>query len=323
MADRRLSLELYEKLYMARRAEELIVKHYGEDEMKTPMHMSMGQEAIAVGVCHALQPADQIFGFYRSHATFLAKTGNVEGFFGELYGRVTGVARGKAGSMHLADPSRGHMVTSAVVASSIPVAVGTAFANKQLRNGQTACAFFGDGAVEEGVFWESLNVASVKGLPVLFVCEDNGLAIHTLPQVRWGFKRLGDVVRQFACSFFESGTTDVEEIYDLTRTAVEAIRTTGGPALMHLKYYRYLDHIGIHEDFDIGYRPRAEYETWLARDPLALQRRRLLEIGYSEDDVIRDEQRVDERVESALAQARVAPFPGPEELGHGVFHETD
>src|SRR3989338_4702030 len=164
-----LSRELYRKLYLIRCAEERIIKHYPEDEMKTPMHMSMGQEAVAVGVCHALGPHDQIFASYRSHAAFLTRTGDLEKFFGELYGRVSGTAAGKAGSMHVSSPERGHLCSSAIVASYLPVAVGAAFANKQKDNGGVTCAFFGDGALDEGAFWESLNVACVMRLPVLFV----------------------------------------------------------------------------------------------------------------------------------------------------------
>lgn len=323
MIDKELSLELYRKLYLARWAEDLVVKHYPEDEMKTPMHMSMGQEAVAVGVCRALAPDDRVFGFYRSHATFLAKTDDPEAFFGELYGRVTGPARGKGGSMHLASPDKGHMVSSAVVASSIPVAVGAAFANKYVKNGRIACAIFGDGAVEEGVFWESLNTACVMKLPVLFVCEDNGWAIHTHPSVRYGFKQIGDVVRNFQCSVFESDTTDVEAIYALTHTALQSIRETGRPAFLRLECYRYLDHIGIQQDFHIGYRSRAEFEEWLKRDPIDLQRKRLVQIGYSEQEIVEEERRIDERLETSLRLAREAPFPAPDELYRGVFHEKD
>src|SRR3989338_2832947 len=172
-----LSLDLYKKMYLIWKAEELIIKHYPEDEMKTPMHMSMGEEAIAAAVCHALGPEGQVFGYYRSHAIFLAKTRDPDMFFGELYGKVTGIARGRAGSMHLAAPDKGFMHASAVVASSIPLAVGAAFANKHKGNGRLCCAVFGDGALEEGVFWESLNAACVMKLPVLFVCADNGLAV--------------------------------------------------------------------------------------------------------------------------------------------------
>jgi TPP-dependent pyruvate/acetoin dehydrogenase alpha subunit len=316
-----LSLDLYRQMYLIRKAEELIVKHYPEDEMKTPMHMSMGQEAVAVAVCHALGPQGQVFGFYRSHAVFLAKTEDPERFFGELYGKVTGTAHGKAGSMHLAAPDKGFMCASAVVASTIPLAVGAAFANKQKRNGVIACAYFGDGALEEGVFWESLNAACVMKLPVLFVCEDNGLAVHSKQDVRQGFKRITDIVCHFECSVDQEDSTDVEALYGRTLEAIESIKSQGKPSFLHFKCRRYLDHIGIAAEFDVGYRSKTEFEEWLKRDSVALQRKRLFSNGWTEEMLAEEERRIDTRLEDSVRKASQAPFPAPEELYRGVFYE--
>lgn len=315
----KLSLDLYRKMYRIRRAEELIIKHYHEDDMKTPMHMSMGQEAVAVGVCHALGPQGQIFGFYRSHAVFLAKTEDSDRFFGELYGKVTGTAHGKAGSMHLAAPDKGFMCASAVVASAIPLAVGAAFANKQKRNDVIACAYFGDGALEEGVFWESLNVACLMKLPVLFVCEDNGLAVHTATSARQGYKSITKIVSNFECSVLQEDTTDVEAIYTLALEAVESIRKTQSPAFLHLKCYRYLEHVGIGQDFDAGYRSEAEFVEWKSRDPLLVQRKKLLSAGFVEEDVRNAEMLLDDQIQQSVQKAKDAPFPDAGELYRGLF----
>jgi pyruvate dehydrogenase E1 component alpha subunit len=317
------SLGLYIKMYRIRKAEERIIKHYPEDQMRTPMHMSMGQEAVAVAVCHALGSGGQVFGFYRSHALFLAKTEDSERFFGELYGKVLGTAHGKAGSMHLAAPDQGLMCTSAVVGTSIPLAVGAAFANKQKRNGHISCAYFGDGALEEGVFWESLNAACVMGLPVLFACEDNGLAVHSKQDVRHGFKRITAVVRNFECSVFQVNSTDVEVLYQVAQDAIESIKLTGKPSFLHLKCYRYLGHIGVAEDFDAGYRSKAEYEKWLKRDPLTLQRKRLLASGWTETMLASEERQIDGELTDSISKAQKASFPAPEELYTGVFNETN
>lgn len=314
-----LSLDLYRKMYQIRRAEELIITHYSEDEMKTPMHMSMGQEAVAVAVCHALGPQGQVFSFYRSHAVFLAKTDDSDRFFGELYGRVTGCAHGKAGSMHLAAPDKGLMCASAVVASSIPLAVGAAFANKQKRNDVIACAYFGDGALEEGVFWESLNVACVMQLPVLFVCEDNGLAVHTGTRARQGYKSITNIVSNFECRVFQENTTDVEALYQLALEAVDVIKTTQRPAFLHLKCYRYLEHVGIGRDFDAGYRPEAEFVEWNRRDPLLVQRKKLLTAGFSEEDVRNAEMLLDDQLRQSIQKAKAAAFPDAAELHAGIF----
>ncbi len=317
-----LSLDLYKKMYLIRKAEKLIIEHYPEDEMKTPMHMSMGQETVAAAVCHALGKEGQIFGFYRSHAVFLAKTEDPERFFGELYGKVTGPVHGKGGSMHLADPKAGLMCTSAVVASTIPLAAGAAFANKRKGNGLISCAYFGDGAIEEGVFWESLNVSCVMRLPVLFVCEDNGLAVHSKPEVRRGFKRIAEIVRHFECGVFQENSTDIEVLYRLTQEAIQSIKLNGRPSFLHLQCYRYLGHIGIAEDFDVGYRSKAEYEEWFKRDPLALQRKKLLSNGWTEAGLSGEERRIDAQLQISVRKAQAASFPSPEELYTGVFHEA-
>lgn len=315
-----LSLELYKKLFLVRRAEEYIVQHYPENEMKCPMHMSMGQEAVSVGVCHALEPKDQVFASYRSHAAFLAKTEDTDMFFAELYGRTTGTAQGKDGSMHLAAPNKGYISSSGIVGSSIPLSVGAAFANKYLRNNQVACVFLGDGALDAGVFWESLNVACLMKLPVLFVVEDNGYAVNTPVHARQGFKSVVDVVSRFECDALEENTTDVEAIYKLAKDSVDQLRATGRRSLLHFKCYRYLEHVGIDEDFDAGYRLKSEYLEWLKRDCLVLQRNRLLSIGYTEADIDGVERLINEQIKNSVARATEAPFPEPEELYRGVFY---
>jgi len=319
MLNSQTSLDLYTKMYRIRRAEDLIIKHYFEDQMKTPMHMSRGQEAVAVGVCHALNAEDKIFGTYRSHAVFLAKTGDTDGFFGELYGKVTGPSYGRGGSMHLASPQHGLMTSSAIVATPIPLAVGAAFANKQKGNGRIACAFFGDGAMEEGVFWESMNAACVMKLPVLFVCEDNGFAVDTGPEVRQGFSSITNVVQQFDSQVITGDSPDVEEMYRLATEAIESIHATGRPSFLHLKCSLRLGHMGIHEVQESadgsGGKP--------APDSLTLQRNRLLSIGLDESQISVEEREVDDGLERSIVQAQAAPSPLPEELLRGVFHEDD
>ena len=315
----RLNLDLYRKLYLIRRSEEKIRQHYMEDEMKTPMHMSMGGEAIAVGICHALKAEDQVFGTYRSHAIYLAKTQETDDFFAEIYGKDTALLKGKGGSMHLCAPESAFMGTSAVVASIVPVAVGAAFANKQQDNGRLVAVFFGDGAIDEGDFWESLNVACLMKLPVLFVCEDNGLAVHTATYKRHGYASITDIVSKFNCNVLKENTTDAEVIYKLTRKAIKLIKTTQMPCFMHLRYYRYLEHVGINEDFDAGYRPIEEFEEWHKKDPINLQREKIiLKYGIGEE-VVRLEREIDNQIENSLRLAKEAPFAKVNELYKGVF----
>ena len=315
----KLNLELYKKLYLARRAEEKIREHYMEDEMKTPMHMSMGEEAIAVGVCHALKAEDQVFGTYRSHAIYLAKTQDTDDFFAEMYGKDTALLKGKGGSMHLCAPQHGFMGTSAIVASIIPVAVGAAFANKQKGNGKLVTVFFGDGALDEGDFWESLNVACLMKLPVIFICEDNSFAVHTATSKRQGYNSITDIVSKFDCNVLGENTTDAEIIYELTGKAIKLIETTQMPCFMHLRYYRYLEHVGVNEDFDKGYRSKEEFEEWFKREPINLQRKKLLQQGIKEEEIVKCEKEADSKIETSMRLAKEAPFAEVDELYRGVF----
>jgi len=313
-----LSIALYQKMYLIRAAEKKIQEHYHEDEMKTPMHMSMGAEAIEAGVCHALQPDDQILGTYRSHGIYLAKTLETDKFFGEMFGRATGSSKGKAGSMHLVAPEAGLICTSAVVGSHIPVALGAAFANKSAKNGRIVAVFFGDGALDEGVFWESMNIACLMKLPILFVCEDNGYAVHNPVSKRQGYRSITSIVAQFDCRVLESDTTDVEVIYHITRESLSTIKETDCPFFLHLKYYRYLEHVGVLDDLKAGYRSRDEFEKWLSVDPINLQRKKLL-MMIPEGEIRQIEKLIEDKVQVSISNARAAPFPDRNTLYEDLF----
>lgn len=311
-----LNIDLYKKLYLIRTAENAIIKYYNEDQMKCPMHMSYGSEAISAGICHALGDRGQIFTTYRSHAAFLAKTQDTDYFFAEMYAKDTSPIKGKGGSMHLCHHQYDFMGTSAIVASNIPVAVGASFANKMKRRDKVVCVFFGDGAIDEGVFWESINFACLKRLPIIFVCEDNGLAVHTSTSIRRGYDSIIDIISKFNCFVLESDSTDVKIIYDLTSQALEYSHER--PVFMNLKYYRYLEHVGINEDFDAGYRPKKEFEEWYDKDPIKLQRSRLLDI-IGEDVVQRIEKEIDEKITRSISRAKNAPLSDNKEAYKDIF----
>jgi TPP-dependent pyruvate/acetoin dehydrogenase alpha subunit len=312
-------LEIYKMLYLIRRSEELIILHYKENEMKTPMHMSMGEEAIVGGVVAALEPHDQVFGTYRSHALYLAKTGDADGFFAELYGKVTGSARGKAGSMHLADSSKNMMITSAVVGTTIPVAVGAALSQKIQKTQSVIVVFFGDGAIDEGVFWESLNFACLKKLPILFVCENNNLAIHSHIKQRQGYKSIIKVVSNFNCLVASSASTDVFEITKLTSQMLKKMRRTGQPGFLHLSYYRYLEHVGVEEDFHFKYRSKQEYLKWKKVDPLLLSRKLLLKNQIKEERIALEEESINTELLSSIKNAKKAVYPTDSELFVDIY----
>jgi pyruvate dehydrogenase E1 component alpha subunit len=307
---------------MARRCEDVIVRIYPDDEMKTPMHMSMGQEAVAVGVCKAIGGNGDVIASYRSHATYLAQTGNHAAFFGELHGRTNGTADGKSGSMHLSDLSKGMLGSTGIVGAGIAVAVGAAFANRQTAPGRVAAAFFGDGATDEGAFWESLNVACAMGLPMLFVCEDNDLAVHTRTSDRRGYSSLVEVIKRFNCTVFEDESNDVEAIFALTREAISQMFAQKTPAFLNIRTYRYLEHCGTALDADAPYRKAAEDVFWKGRDCVMLQRRRLIDGGMPESEIGALEDDINAAIEVSVKAAKGAPHPGKDLLYRGVFHEA-
>ena len=317
MKDR--NTELYQTMYLIRMSEEKIRTHYPSDKLKTPVHLCIGQEAIVTGVIHELKPEDQVFGTYRNHGIYLAKSGNTDRFFGEMFGKKTGEFRGKAGSMHLCSPRSGFMGSSAIVGTTIPLALGCAFVNKQKKNGRLTAVFFGDGAIDEGVFWESLNFACLKKIPLLFVCEDNNLAIHSKSSERQGYRSITDIIDQFDCRVIQSKSTDPEVIADLTAQGVTHSLEKGGPVFFHFKYYRYLEHVGVNEDFQFGYRSRDEFKRWQAIDPILLQRKKLLANGHHENSIRKVEAEIIEQIEKSILQASQAPFPPDTDLYQNVL----
>lgn len=305
---------IYRSLYRIRRVEEEVARVYPSDVIKSPVHLSIGQEAVSVGLCEALAPEDAVFGSYRSHALYLAKGGDLRAMVAELYGRSTGCAKGKGGSMHLIDVRAGVFGASAVVGTTIPHAVGYAYAVRLRGERRAVAAVFGDGAVDEGVFYESLNFAALKRLPVLFLCENNGYAIHTHQRLR---QFVPDACARAAALGLETERVedgDVLEIERRARAAVDALRGGAGPRFLECMTYRWKEHVGPGEDWHLGYREPAEAEAWKRADAVP-------RIGamLPPDTASRIRAEVDAEVADAFAFAEASPFPGPEELHTDVF----
>ena len=287
-----------------RLVEERIIELYPSDKIQSPVHLSIGQEMVAVGVCHSLTPRDLLFCSYRSHAFYLAKGGDLGEMFAELYGKVSGCGRGKAGSMHLAAPDVGLMGASAVVASVIPHAVGAALAAKRLGKEHTIVAVFGDGATEEGVYHESLNFAALHALPVIFVCENNGLAVHARQAARQAY-RIVDLAKVYGIhATAVANGHDPVKVHCALVGAVRRARRTGKPQLLEVRTCRYREHVGPGEDIAAGYRSAHEIEEWKARDPLILEAARLAP----------DRARIVAEIDAAVEFAERSPWPDKAEL---------
>jgi pyruvate dehydrogenase E1 component alpha subunit len=297
-----------------RRVEEVIAEIYPSDKIKSPVHLSIGQEAAAVGVCDTLRADDIVSPTYRCHAAYLAKGGDLKRMMAELYGKATGIAGGKGGSMHLIDMAHNIIGASAVVGTTIPVAVGFALTFKRLKTDRIAVPFFGDGATEEGVFGESLNFAALQKLPVLFVCENNFYAIHTPLSRRWATTKLSERVATYGIPTYRIDDGDVWKIRAAASEAVAAIRSGGGPAFLECRVYRWREHVGPNEDYDAGYRQRSELEPWIAADQVeavgaTLPQERRAAIDAAVEDDIR----------AAVEFAEQSPFPSRDALTTNVF----
>ena len=300
---------LYRSLRLIRRVEERIADVYPEDKIKSPIHLSIGQEAISVGVCDTLREDDYVSGTYRGHALYLARGGDLNRFMAEMYGKANGCTRGKGGSMHLVDEEHNMLGSSAVVATHIPNSLGYALKLKRDGKGQVIACFFGDGATEEGVFYESLNFASLKKLPILFVCENNALAIHAPLENRWAHPEIEPRVRGFGIPFEKIPDQDVFKIRQTAASMIERIRAGGGPEFIECHTYRWREHVGPKEDFETGYRSREEARKWIESDQMAKLAGMLDTALCKEIDA-----EIDERIDHALAFAEQSPFPSIEEL---------
>lgn len=295
--------ELFRQALRIRLVEERIIQLYPSDRIQSPVHLSIGQEAVSVGLCAALQPADLIYGSYRSHALYLASGGDLKAMFAELYGRVDGVSQGKAGSMHLTFPETGFMGSSAVVSSHLPHAVGSALAARRRGTGQIVVCVFGDAASEEGVAHESFNFAMLHKLPVLFVCENNGLAVHSRLSARQSY-RIAELMAVYGCptSRVEAGY-DFLAVRDEMLAAAAAVRA-GGPRFVEVDTYRVKEHVGPGEDFAAGYRSRDEFDHWRTVDPLYLDTALVARLTPA----------IEAEIDAAVAFAEASPMPGRAQL---------
>jgi TPP-dependent pyruvate/acetoin dehydrogenase alpha subunit len=307
--------KFYKSLYRIRRAEEEVARVYPTDKIKSPVHLSIGQEAVSVGVCEALGRQDVVFGTYRSHALYIAKGGDLKKMIAELYGKVTGAARGKGGSMHLIDLDAMVLGTSAVVGTTIANAIGYAYAVKYRKQNAIVVSFLGDGATDEGVFHESLNFAALKALPMIFICENNSYAIHTHQRLRQARTNIYERVKVYGIKSERIEDNDVIKIHERVKLAVDALRAgQPGPYFFECMTYRWKEHVGPNEDFHLGYRTKDEAEPWIKNDQVG-------KIGalVEADRRKQIENDVDAEVREAFAFAEQSPFPEYPELFTDVF----
>jgi TPP-dependent pyruvate/acetoin dehydrogenase alpha subunit len=316
-----LELPLYRSMKYIRAVEEEIAKRYPEGKMRCPTHLSIGQESVPGIFSLLVRQDDFCVSTHRGHAHYLAKGGSLEGMLAEIYGKQTGCSKGKGGSMHLADLTVNFMGTSAIVGNSIPVGVGLGLSAKLRKSDQISCVFLGDGSVEEGVFYESVNFAAVRNLPVVFICENNRYSVYSGLSVRQPHGRvIAEMVEAMGVCTFSSKGENLQHTYDNMAQAMSDARSGKGPQFLEVSTYRWREHCGCNFDNHIGYREEAEYKEWFSKDPLnrleSYLRISKTPATANVDSII---QQIQTQIEVAFSRAEEAPFPPVEDAYTGVY----
>lgn len=310
-------VELYARMCLIRAFEQRVSSLYRAVEIPGFIHTSLGQEAVAVGVCAALRDDDWIATTHRGHGHCLAKGADVDAAMAELFGKATGLCKGKGGSMHIADPRKGILGANAIVGASLPLATGAALSSRLLGNGGVAVAFFGEGAVNQGTFHETVNLAAVWELPVMFVCENNRYAEFTDSTTMTRRESCAAIGPSYGVPSAVVDGNDVEAVLDAAQEAVDACRAGDGPRLLEAETYRWQGH---YEGDPQRYKPAEEAEAWRARDPLLVARARIeSERVATGDELDAHLREAEERVALAEERARAAAYPELSEILTDVY----
>jgi pyruvate dehydrogenase E1 component alpha subunit len=315
------AIALLRGMLRIRVAEETLADLYKEQEMRTPTHFSIGQEAVAVGVSAALRVSDAVYSGHRCHAHYLAKGGDLKDMVAELYGKETGCARGRGGSVHLNAPEVGFMAASAILGQTMAVATGSAWAFAMDGSDRIGVCYFGDGAAEEGIFHETLNFASVTKVPVLFVCENNLYSTHTPLAVRQpGGIQIWERAATYQMPAKLVDGNDVFAVRDAAAEAVEWCRAGRGPYFLECSTYRWREHVGPNWDYDAGYRTKAEVDAWMERCPIKRASAALIADGTCKQaDIDHWTSECQAEVNAAVAAAKAAPWPAIEHMLDGTY----
>lgn len=303
-----------------REFEERIADLVTQKKIITPCHLYTGQEAVATGVCYALRKDDYLFGTHRSHGHYIAKGGDLKSAMAEIFGRVTGCARGRGGSMHLAAPEVGIPGTSSIVGGSMAIAVGTALAESVRGSGRVTAVFHGDGVLEEGVWHESANFAALMSLPVIFICENNLYCTHLPLNKRRVQDNLHDIARDHGLETVVVDGNNVLAVYYAARDAVIRAREGRGPSFVECRTYRWRGHVGPNYDVDLGLRDQDELNAWMERCPIKhfadfLSFTNVITESFFAEAMGKVSAEIDEAINFAMS----SPFPNADDLTKYVF----
>ncbi len=303
-------VSLWRSMLRIRRVEERIILLYPQQDMRCPVHLCIGQEAVPAGICHVLSPEDLVLSNHRAHGHYLAKGGNLKAMFAEMYGKAGGCCLGRGGSMHLLDLKANFLGSTPIVGGSIPVATGVAFAEKMQATGKTTVAFFGDAAVEEGVFHESLNFAALKNLSILFVCENNLYSVYTPLNQRQPRRDIAQLAAGHGIKTIRADGNDIFAVVAAAQKAQEYLAAGCGPVFLEFATYRWREHCGPNDDNDLGYRTPEEFLIKKMECPLE----RLKEYIVKEDilnaaQIQAMEEDIAVEIDEAVAFAKDSAYP--------------
>jgi TPP-dependent pyruvate/acetoin dehydrogenase alpha subunit len=280
-------IQMFVDMQLIRSVELLISKKYANQIFRCPVHLSIGQEAIAVGVSLNLKSEDKVVSTHRSHAHYVAKGGDLLMMLSELIGSPLGCCKGRGGSMHIFDKSVGFMASIPIVGSSLPIATGLALAEKQLKSKNVVVAFVGDAALETGAFYESLNLAALKNLPLLIIIEDNGFSTYSSKKVRWPEnKNVQPTIEGMGVPYYSGSGDDVEAIYSQVGNIISEVRNNV-PSLVHLNTFRRYEHCGPNLDDSMGYRKFEEINSYISRDPLEILKNKIIDSGLISETLLK------------------------------------
>ena len=312
-------LDIHRRMVRIRIFEETAGKMMEDGKIPGALHLYVGEEAVASGVMVHLSDEDQITSTHRGHGHLIAKGGEFDKMFAELYGKATGYCKGKGGSMHVSNLDVGMLGANGIVGGGPPIAMGAAFSNKFRKNGCVAVSFFGDGASNEGAFHEAANMAGLYKLPCVFVCENNGYGEYTPQRNHQAIVDVADRAAGYGMPGVVVDGMDALAVYEAAGEAIKRARSGGGPTLLECKTYRFYDHVGV-RGMGMNYRTDEELERWKKRDPIVLFEERLAQQGVLSADAARavhDE--ISEQVEAAVRFAEESPYPEPDAITENVY----
>ena len=314
--NKKIIYNLFKKIYQIRSVEEAIAKKYKNGKMRCPTHLSIGQEAVSAALSLSIKKNDFAVSTHRGHAHFLAKGGSLKSMIAEIYGKSSGCSNGKGGSMHLIDLRVNFMGTSAIVGNSIPVGVGLGLSIKLKKTDQVSVIFLGDGAIEEGVFYESVNFAILKELPILFICENNLYSVYSGLNVRQPANR--EIYRMVSAMGIDSNNCDGNDplkSYHFIKEKIDLVRKSSKPQFIEFSTYRWREHCGPNFDNKIGYRDEKEFKNWKKKDPLKKIENQITD----KDHLKKIKYQIDEEIKMAFKFAEKSKFPDEKEAYKGVY----